>query len=96
MKNISEIHSSDKEVSAVSLFKGELGTLTAIQLQRNGALKEHLSKTPALLLCISGFVSYEDEKDTEVNLEQGDYVMIAPNVKHWLKASAVSQLVLLK
>ena len=59
-------------------------------------LKEHITKTPALLLCISGFVMYEDENDTEITLEPGDYVMITPEVKHWLFASVKSQLVLLK
>lgn len=49
MKNISELHSSDKEVSAVSLFKGELGTVTAMQLKANGALKEHLSKNTCIV-----------------------------------------------
>lgn len=96
MKNLSELHQSDKEVSAQSLFKGELGTTTAIQLQRNGTLKEHITKTPALLLCIDGKVTYEDETEQEFVLESGDYVNITPNVKHWLYASVPSQLVLLK
>lgn len=96
MKKLNDLHSLDKEVSAVSLFKGELGTATAIQLQQNGTLKEHITKTPALLLCVSGFVTYEDENEQEIQLEQGDYVSITPNVKHWLFASVTSQLVLLK
>jgi quercetin dioxygenase-like cupin family protein len=96
MKNLIELHSADKEVSAQSLFKGELGTATAIQIERNGTLKEHFTKTPALLLCVSGFVTYEDENELEIQLEQGDYVNIRPNVKHWLYASVKSQLILLK
>lgn len=96
MKNLSEIHNSEKEISAVSLFKGELGTTTAIQIERQGTLKEHISITPALLICISGLVTYEDENDQEIKLEQGDFVNIIPNVKHWLLASVKSQLILLK
>ncbi|MCC5917430.1 MAG: hypothetical protein JJU02_08905 [Cryomorphaceae bacterium] len=96
MKNLIELHNADKEVSAQSLFKGELGTATAIQLERNGTLKEHITKTRALLICVSGFVTYEDENEQKIQLEQGDYVNIAPNVKHWLYASAKSQLILLK
>lgn len=96
MKNLSELHQSGKEVSAQSLFRGELGTTTAIQLQRNGTLKEHITKTPALLLCIDGKVTYEDETEKKFVLETGDYVNITPNVKHWLYASVQSQLVLLK
>lgn len=96
MSNLIEIHNLDKEISAVSLFKGELGTATAIQLERNGNLKEHISKTSALLLCVNGYVTYQDETEQEVKLESGDYVHIAPNVKHWLNASVKSQLILLK
>jgi quercetin dioxygenase-like cupin family protein len=94
--NISELHQSQKEVSAVSLFKGELGTATAIQIERNGTLKEHITKTPALLLCVSGVVTYEDENEQEIVLEQGEYVLITPDVKHWLYASVQSQLILFK
>lgn len=94
--NIQELHTQEKEVSALSLFKGEIGSATAIQLKRNGTLKEHITKTPALLMCVSGFVRYEDETETEVELESGDYVLITPNVKHWLTASVESQLVLFK
>jgi quercetin dioxygenase-like cupin family protein len=96
MKKLNELHSLDKEVSAISLFKGELGTATAIQLQQKGTLKEHISKTPALLLCVTGFVTYKDETGKEINLVSGDYVDITPNVKHSLNASEESQLVLLK
>lgn len=94
--NITELHQQLKEVSAVSLFKGELGTVTAIQIDRNGTLKEHITKTPALLLCVSGVVNYEDENEQEIALEQGEYVLIAPNVKHWLCAPVKSQLILFK
>ena len=96
MKNLSELHSSDKIVSAINLFKGELGTATSIQFQNNGKLKEHTTKSLALLICVTGFVTYDDENETEIALEPGDYVMIAPNVKHRLYSSVQSQLILLK
>ncbi|TDK43563.1 cupin domain-containing protein [Algoriphagus formosus] len=94
--NLAELHTSEKEVSAQNLFKGELGTSTAIQLQRNSTFKEHITKTHALLVCVTGFVTYEDENEQEIQLEPGDYVHIAPDVKHWLFASVPSQLILLK
>lgn len=94
--NILDLHQNEKEVSAIGLFKGELGTATAIQLQENGILKAHISKTPALLLCVSGVITYADETEQEITLEPGDYVLIVPNVKHWLVASVASQLLLLK
>ena len=94
--NIKTIHTSDKEVSAKALFKGDLGTATAIQLQENGVLKEHITKTPALLLCIVGEVIYEDETKKIVELGEGDYVNIQPNIKHWLKGNTRSHLILIK
>lgn len=94
--NIKTLHQNDKEVSAIGLFKGEIGSATAMQLQANGHLKEHLTKTPALLLCISGRVTYNDENERTVTMESGDYVQIIPFVKHWLHADVISQLVLLK
>lgn len=94
--NLSELHDQSKEVSALALFKGEIGSATAIQLLRNGTLKEHITKTPALLLCVSGTVTYEDENNHEEKLSSGDYFMITANVKHWLYASVDSHLVLFK
>ncbi|MEX2564698.1 MAG: cupin domain-containing protein [Cyclobacteriaceae bacterium] len=70
-----------------------MGTATAIQLQQNGTLKEHITKTPALLLCIEGRATYKDENNQEFTLEKGDYVLITPNVKHGLYAFVQSQLV---
>ncbi|HLO54725.1 MAG TPA: hypothetical protein VK169_10575 [Saprospiraceae bacterium] len=93
---ISNLHTQDKEVSAISLFKGELGTSTAIQILKDGKLKEHITKTPALLICIVGKVNYEDETGQLIELNSGDYIDIKPNVKHWLTASELSQLVLFK
>ena len=43
--HIEELHVQGKEVSAKTLFKGTLGTATAIQLERNATLKEHITKT---------------------------------------------------
>lgn len=94
--NLKELHPNDKPLSAVNLFKGESGTATAMQLDKEGMLKEHVTKTPALLLCISGQVTYEDETGQKITLESGDYVAIVPLVKHWLLATAKSQLVLMK
>jgi quercetin dioxygenase-like cupin family protein len=96
MKNIRDLHSQEKPVSAISLFKGELGTTTAIQLEKNASLAKHLTKTPALLLCVSGSVTYGEENCSETTLMSGDYVLISPNVPHWVSAIEKSQLVLLK
>ncbi|MEZ5059489.1 MAG: hypothetical protein R2879_20850 [Saprospiraceae bacterium] len=94
--NIKTIHTGDKLVSAITLFKSEIGTATAIQLQENGVLKEHITQTPALLLCIIGKATYEDETKKTVELGEGDYLIIFPNIKHWLKGNTRSHLILIK
>lgn len=93
--NIEELHNIDKEVSAVPFFKGE-GTTIAIHLQKDGELKKHITKTPAMLLCVSGEIVYEDENSKKVELEPGEYVKIEPNVLHWLVAKQDSNLILIK
>ncbi len=94
--NISELHQSQKEVSAVSLFKGELGTAIAIQIERNGTLKEHITKVPALLVCVSGNAVFDNEKGEKTDLQSGDYVLIEENVKHWVNAFEDSNFLLIK
>ncbi len=94
--NIKELHQEGKVVSAISLFKGGDGIATAIQLKEKSTLKEHITKMPALLLCVCGKIEYHDEKGQKVELKGGDYINIEPEVKHWLYALEASQLVLLK
>lgn len=93
---LNNLHTTEKEVSATNLFKGEAGTATAIRLKKDGVLKEHITKTPALLLCVVGITTYQDETNKVFELSPGDYVNIVPNIKHWLEAQVESQLVLLK
>lgn len=94
--NIKELFTEEKLVAAKSLFTGEVGSATAIQLKENGILKEHVTKTPALLVCISGKIVYQDETGGKVELQQGDYISITPNVKHWLEGRKSSLLLLVK
>ena len=44
------IHTSDKEVSAKALFKGDIGSATAIQLQRKWSFKRTYQK-PCTFCC---------------------------------------------
>jgi quercetin dioxygenase-like cupin family protein len=94
--NIKDLHTEEKEASTSKLFNGEMGSAITIQLQQYGVFKEHITKTPALLLCVSGTVTYNDENDKRIELKQGDFLNITPMIKHWLKASFDSQLILLK
>jgi len=94
--NIKELHTQEKPVSATSLFKSELGNATAIQILQGEKLKEHITKIPAVLICIEGEVIFENEKGTKETLRNGDYVNIEPLVKHWVEGIQQSQLILIK
>lgn len=94
--NIKQLHTQEKPVSAISLFKSELGNATAIQILQGETLKEHITKTPALLICVEGEVVFENEKGIKETLKSSDFVNIEPMVKHWVEGTINSQLVLVK
>ena len=94
--NIKELHSSTKTVSAISVFKSDLGNATAIQILKGEKLDEHISNEAALLICVIGKAVFEDEKGAKKILKTGDYIDIVPGVKHWVLGGMDSQLVLIK
>ena len=94
--NIKVLHTQEKPVSATSLFKSELGNATAIKILKGEKLKEHITKTPALLICMEGEVIFENEKGIKEPLKSGDYINIEPMVKHWVDGIIESQLILIK
>ncbi len=94
--NIKELHTQEKPVSAIVLFKGEQSNVTAIQILQGEKLKEHITRTPALLICIEGRAIFENENGVNVTLLPGDYVSIEPMIKHWVEGIELSQLVLIK
>lgn len=94
--NIKEVHTQEKPVSAISLFKSDQGNATAIQILQGEKLKEHITKIPALLVCIDGEVIFENEKGIKETLRTGDYIHIEPLVTHWVEGIELSQLVLIK
>lgn len=96
MTNISAQHEATKPVSAKPLFKGQEGTATALQIQKDGLLDKHITKVPALLVCVSGEVVFENEQGLTQTLTTGDYIHIEPLVTHWVRGTQDSQLLLLK
>jgi quercetin dioxygenase-like cupin family protein len=94
--NIKDLHTQEKPVSAISLFKSDLGNATAIQILQGEKLKEHITKTPALLICMEGQVIFENEKGIKEILQPGDFINIEPMVKHWVEGTIESQLILIK
>lgn len=94
--NIANLHTAEKKVSAVKLENDGQPVLMAIRILKDEILAKHLTKIPAVLICISGETVYETEKGEKQVLETGDYVNIKPNVVHWLKAIKESQLLLIR
>jgi quercetin dioxygenase-like cupin family protein len=94
--NIKELHREEKPVSVITLFKSELGSAASIKISRGEKLKEHITNTPALLICIEGEIIFENEKGIKEMLVTGDYVNIEPMVKHWVEGTMESQLILIK
>lgn len=93
---LQKFHSPDKSLSAKLLFKNDNSTATSIQILNNATLKEHLTKIPALLVCISGKVIYKDENNKEIVLESGGFYEIEPMILHWVEAIEDSQLLLVR
>lgn len=94
--NLTTFHNSEKTISAKQLFNCSEGKVVAIQLKKDGELKEHITKVPALLICIEGEFDYEDENGLKIKLKSGSYTEIEPQVKHWLVANSNSEAVLIK
>jgi quercetin dioxygenase-like cupin family protein len=94
--NMNTLHPPEKAVSAVPLFQSEKASVTAVQILQGEALKKHMTKVPALLLCVIGKVVFENEKGVQESLQPGDYVKITPMVIHWVNALEDSQLILFK
>jgi quercetin dioxygenase-like cupin family protein len=94
--NIKDLHQDAKAISTASLFKMAEGNVTSIQILANEQLKEHITKVPALLVCLSGKAIFENENGIVHSMTAGDYVIIEPEIKHWINATATSNLILIK
>ena len=94
--NIKQLHTEDKPVSAITIFKSDMGQAASMRILRGELLQEHVSKIPALLVCIEGEAVFENETGLKETLKSGDYVNIEPMVKHWVKGMKESQLLLIK
>lgn len=94
--NINELHTNEKPVSTATIFKGANCVATAIQILKNQELKEHVTKTPAFLICIDGEALFKNEQGVAETLKPGDYVIIEQDVKHWVLGITNCQLTLFK
>lgn len=92
---LKELH-DNCSVSTKSISTKISTPVISIQSLKNELLKEHLTQTTAVLVCVQGFVEYEDENAQVKPLRPGDFIEITPMVKHWVKALENSQLLLIK
>lgn len=93
---LKNLHTENKPVQTQLLFEPKDAKVISLQIAKGETLKEHLSKIPALLVCISGNAVFTDENGMVVNLNSGTYVMIEENVKHEVKAIEESDFLLIK
>jgi quercetin dioxygenase-like cupin family protein len=94
--NLKNLHTESKPVQTKVLFEPTESKVISLQIAKGETLKEHVSKIPALLVCISGNAVFTDEKGTIINLKSGVYVMIEENIKHAIKAIEESNFILVK
>ena len=94
--NIKDLHQDTKAISTASIFKTTEGNVSSIQILADQQLKEHITKVPALLLCLTGEAIFENENGIKLTLTTGDYVNIEPNIKHWINAKSTSNLILIR
>lgn len=95
IENLKNLHTEQKDVQTSVLFEANEKVIS-LQIAKNKQLAEHITKVPALLVCVSGSGSYGDELGRKVSLTPGDYVKIEPNVKHWVDAFEDSNFLLIK
>ena len=94
--NLKELHTDNKGVQTNMMFPATEGKVISLQILKDSKLEEHVTKVPALLVCVSGNAVYEDEKGIKAVLFSGDFVKIEPNVKHWVNGIESSNLLLIK
>jgi len=96
--NLEDLLDQTKEVSTKVLFSSDLekSNTIGLKIQAEGVLKEHVTKTSALLICVKGDVIYKDQKGAENRLKAGDLQEIEPMVKHEVTGLSESILILCK
>lgn len=94
--NLKDLHKDTLGVQTNMMFPATDGKVISLQILKDSTIEEHVTKVPALLVCVSGNAVYEDEKGTKAVLFSGDFVKIEPNVKHWVNSIEDSNLLLIK
>lgn len=93
--NLKDLHTENKAIHTNKVFEPKESVIS-LQITKGEQLKEHSTKVPAFLVCIAGKAIFTNENKFIVTLEQGDYVAIEPNVKHWIDAVLDTNFLLIK
>ncbi len=93
--NLKNLHTENLAVQLNVVFE-PTEKVISMQIAKGEQLKEHVTKIPALLVCVSGKATFSNENEQKINLQSGDYVEIEPNVKHWIDAFEESNFLLIK
>lgn len=94
--NLTDLHSGDKPVQTQILFEPAEAKVIALQIAKNEQLKEHVTKVPVLLVCVTGDATFSYENGEKIHLKSGDFIKIPVNVKHWVDAHELSNFLLIK
>ncbi len=94
--NLINLHSSDKPVQTQVLFEPTENKVIALQIAKNEQLKEHVTKVPALLICVTGEATFSNENGEKIHLKSGDFIKIPVDVRHWVDAHELSNFLLIK
>lgn len=93
--NLKNLHTENKVVQTSVLFEPKEKVIS-LKIAKGEQLKEHITKIPAMLVCISGNATFSDDNNQKIILQSGDYLKIEPNVKHWIDAFEDSNFLLIK
>lgn len=95
-KNISTILGNDKAVQTSLLFNNVDQKVIVLKVLANEILAEHISKVPALLVCVSGEGIYKEKGGPSILMKDGDYVLIPQDILHEVSAIKTSEFLLIK
>ena len=95
MNLIKELKSTEKGVFTQNMLRAN-ATITLLQIKKDAVLKEHQSMTNAMLVLISGNVSYDEANRRESLSEKMDYLHIPEHVTHKVTGLEDSVLLLIQ
>lgn len=93
---LKNLHTKNKSIQTNALFNTTEGKVISLQIAAGQELIEHITKVPALLVCVNGNAVYNDANNTVINIKSGVYIEIEKNLKHWIKAIEESNFLLIK